>query len=36
MVPVDKSGVERLFGTCLLGEDKHDNRDGWGVAVVDH
>ena len=32
---VDKLGVERLSGTRLLGEDKHDNRDGCSVAAVD-
>ena len=36
MVPVDESGVERLSGTRRLGEDKHDNKEGWGVRAVDY
>ena len=35
-VPVDKSGVQKLSGTCLLGEDKCGSKDGWGVRAVDH
>ena len=35
-VPVDESGVERLSGTRLLGEDKCESKEGWGARAVDH